>query len=299
MSIQVNHIYVGKVGNEITGLAAKVGLVAAKVVKSLAETLYHAGRNITADSYFTDFALASELLLKKTIYVGTLRKNKSDIPPEFQANKTRPVGSTLFGFDKDTTLVSFVTKKSKSVLLLSTMHHDGTIDDQTGKPDIILYYNKTKGAMDQMCHTYSVQRKTRRWPLAYFMNLLNLGGLNAYITFVTQNPHWCLGLSYRRRQFLEDLGLDLVQPIMERRAMSFVSLAKPTQQVMSVCGITSAASVAYNQDEAEQGPTKAKRKRWYKCSLDRKSSRVRTSCKRTVCAHHSTKSVEIKCQSCL
>ena len=127
--------YVGKIGNEITrGLAAKV-------VKSLAETLHHAGRNITADNYFTDFALASELLLKKTTYVGTLRKNKSDIPPEFQANKRRPVGSTLFGFDKDTTLVSYVPKKSKSVLLVSTMHHDDKIDEQTGKPDIILCYN--------------------------------------------------------------------------------------------------------------------------------------------------------------
>ena len=236
---------------------------------------------------------------KKNTYVGTLRKNKSDIPPEFQANKTRPVGSTLFGFDKDTTLVSFVLKKSKSVLLLSTMHHNSTIRDQIGKPYIILYYNQTKGAVDQMGHTYSVQRKTRRWPLAYFMNLLNLGELNAYITFVTQNPHWCLGLSYRRKQFLEDLGLDLVKPIMERRAMSFVGLAKLTQQAMSVCGITSAASLAYNQDEAEQGPTKVKRKRCYKCFLDRKSSRVCASCKRTVFAHHSTKSVEIKCQSCL
>ena len=150
--------------------------------------------------------------------------------------------------------MSFVPKNSKSVLLLSTMHHDGTIDEQTVKPDIILYYNQTKGAVvtvDQMYHTYSVQRKTRRWPLAYFMNLLYLGGLNAYITFVTQNPHWCLGLSYRRRQFLEDLGLDVVKPIVERRALSFVGLAKPTQQAMSVCGITSAASVAYNLDDAE------------------------------------------------
>ena len=74
--------YVGKVGNKITrGLAAKV-------IKSLPETLYHDERNITAGNYFTDFALVSELLPKKTIYVGTLRKNKSDIPPEFQANKT-------------------------------------------------------------------------------------------------------------------------------------------------------------------------------------------------------------------
>ena len=145
--------YVGKVGNKITrGLAAKV-------VKSQAETLYHAGRNIT------NFALASELLLKKTTYVGTLQKNKSDIPPEFQANKTRQTGSTLFGFDKDKTLVSFVPKKSKSVLLVCTMHHNDKIDDQTGKPEIILYYNQIKAAVDavdQMCRTYSVQRKTKR-----------------------------------------------------------------------------------------------------------------------------------------
>ena len=60
--------HVGKVRNKITrGLAAKL-------VKSLAETLYHAGRNITADNYFTNFALESELFLKKTTYVETLQK---------------------------------------------------------------------------------------------------------------------------------------------------------------------------------------------------------------------------------
>ena len=182
---------------------------------------------------------------KKTTYVGTLRKNKSDIPPEFQANKRRPVGSTLFGFEKDTTLVSYVPKKSKSVLLVSTMHHDDKIDEQTGKPDIILYYNHTKGAVDtvdQICHTYSVQRKTKRWPFAYFMNLINLCGLISYITYISRNPQWCQELSHKRRQFLEDLGLDLVKPLMERRGVSFVGLAKPIQQAMFVCGIATAAT---------------------------------------------------------
>ena len=81
--------YVGKVGNDITrGLAAKV-------VKSLAETLYHMGRNITADNYFTDFALASELLLKKLLML-VLCKIKSDISPEFQANKTQPIRFVWF-----------------------------------------------------------------------------------------------------------------------------------------------------------------------------------------------------------
>ena len=78
--------------------------------------------------------------------------------------------------------MSFVPKKSKSVLLVSTMHHDDKIDDQTGKPDITLYCNQTKEAVDQMCHTYSVQRKAKRRSSAYFMNLFNLGGINFYIT---------------------------------------------------------------------------------------------------------------------
>ena len=66
--------------------------------------------------------------------------------------------------------------------------------------------------------------------------------------------------------FLEDLGIDLVKPMMERKTMSFVGLAKPIQQAMFVCGITPAACVDYSQDE--QGPTKSKRKRCYRCTMD-------------------------------
>ena len=142
-----------------------------------------------------------------------------------------------------------------------------------------------------MCHTYSVQRKTKRWPLAYFMNLLNVGGLNSYIT---RNPQWCQKLSHKQRQFLKDLGLDLVKPMIKRRAIFFVGLAKPIQQAMFVCGIAPAASVDYSQDD--QGPTKSKRKRCYRSTMDRKSARSCTKRKKTVCAHHSTKTEEIKCQ---
>ena len=193
--------------------------------------------------------------------------------------------------------MSFVPKKLKSVLLVFTMYHDDKIDDQTGKPDIILCYNQTKRAvdtMDQMCHTYSVRRKTKRWPLAYFMNLFNLDGLNSYITYITRKPQLCQKLSHKQRQYLEDLGLDLVNPMMEGRAMSFVGLNKPIEQAMSVCGIIPAASVNYSQ--GEQGPTKSKRKRCYRCIIDRKSARICTKCKKAVCAHHSTKIEEIKCR---
>ena len=120
-----------------------------------------------------------------------MKNHKSGIPPASQGNKTCPAVSALFGFDKDTTLVSFVPKKSKSVSLISTMHHDDKIDDETGKPYIILYHSQSKGVVDtvnQMCHHYSMQRKTRWSPSAYFVSLLNIGGLNSLTTYIYRFP---------------------------------------------------------------------------------------------------------------
>ena len=67
-------------------------------------------------------------------------------------------------------------------------------------------------------------------------------------------------------------GLRLGETNDGKKTMSFVGLAKPIQQAIFVCGITPAASVDYSQDE--QGPTKSKRKRCYKCTMDQKSARI-------------------------
>ncbi|KAF2886959.1 hypothetical protein ILUMI_19215 [Ignelater luminosus] len=71
----------------------------------------------------------------------------------------------MLGFnDSGVTLVSYVSKKGKVVLLRSTMHRDGKNDVSSGdfrKLDIIAFYSHTKGAVDvvdQMKGTYSVAR---------------------------------------------------------------------------------------------------------------------------------------------
>jgi hypothetical protein len=43
------------------------------------------------------------------------------------------------------TLASFVPKKSKAVIVVSTMHHSKEIDLISEKPRMILDYNKKKG----------------------------------------------------------------------------------------------------------------------------------------------------------
>lgn len=65
------------------------------------------------------------------------------------------------------------------------MHNQKGYDDDIQKPEIISYYNSTKGgvdALDEKCSIYSTER-TRRWPLAIFYRLLNISGVNSYVLY--------------------------------------------------------------------------------------------------------------------
>ncbi|GAV01508.1 hypothetical protein RvY_12212 [Ramazzottius varieornatus] len=82
------------------------------------------GRNGTTDNFFTSLSLDEALLKKKIFLIGTMRKNKSEIPSAFLPSKNREVLSSLFGQASDFTLVSYVPKESKAVILLSSIHRD-------------------------------------------------------------------------------------------------------------------------------------------------------------------------------
>ena len=69
-------------------------------------------------------------------------------------------------------LVSYET----NVLLLSTMHNKDDVCTESQKPETFLTYNKTKGGVDaenQMAHAFTTERKTKRWPLVIFFNILD------------------------------------------------------------------------------------------------------------------------------
>ena len=63
--------------------------------------------------------------------VGTIRKNKPELPPQFALQKSRTGKSSIFGFTEDITLVSYVPKRNKVANLIYTMHHDDAIDVET------------------------------------------------------------------------------------------------------------------------------------------------------------------------
>ena len=84
-------------------------------------------------NFFTSVTLAQELLEKKLSLVGLMRKNKKEIPTEFLTARTREVYSSLFGHREQLTLVSYVPKKGKAVILLSSNHCDAELSNRSDK----------------------------------------------------------------------------------------------------------------------------------------------------------------------
>ncbi|XP_060536366.1 uncharacterized protein LOC132708207 [Cylas formicarius] len=116
----------------------------------------------------------------------------------------------MFGFRKQHTIVSYVPSKNKAVLMSSTMY----------KPDIILHYNKTKGAVDttdKMVKDNSARRISNRWQMAIFGQLLDVAALNAFISLSAKFPDEKSKSKNSRSKFLLDLGESLIRENVIRR----------------------------------------------------------------------------------
>lgn len=53
------------------------------MVMRLTEPIFQSGRNITADNWSTSLELVRQWENKNLSYVGTIRKNKREVPPTF------------------------------------------------------------------------------------------------------------------------------------------------------------------------------------------------------------------------
>lgn len=278
------YIYTGK-GSDGEGLGEeyKSCSIPTKAVVRLTECIFNTNRNVTADNWFSSIPL-SELLLKKGLtYLGTLKKNKPEIPASFQPNATKKVGSALFGFTKDLTLVSFVPKEKKAVLLVSSMHHNKSFDTETQKPTIITDYNMSKGgvdSLDKMCANYSTARKTHRWPMRLFYALLDITGVNCHVIYNSFRENQKF---YNRGDFMKSLAKDLVTPHMQNR-LAISSLQ--TELKMGMCRIM---GVEMPRNKPPTNPAqpreKSKRKRCSTCpsAKDRKASTECYQCNNPIC----------------
>ncbi|XP_061748466.1 uncharacterized protein LOC133546685 [Nerophis ophidion] len=231
--------------------------------------------------FFTLHKLGQELLKRKLTMVGTIRKNRSELPPQLLTSKNRRVKSSKFVYTADTSRVSFVPKKGKNVVLMCTLHGEGRICDQEHhKPEIIMDYNATKGGvdnMDKLVTAYSCKRRTLPWPLVIIFDMLDISAYNSFVIWMALNPEWKRVKLQKRRPFLEDLGMALVRPQMERR--DFVPRTPASAAMVRRIQEENAGGLSAEPEQQEEvcGP-----------KMDRKTTRISAT-------HTHSKALPLKC----
>jgi len=285
-------IYTGKTGN------VREKHQGERIVKELAATYRGSSRNITMNNYFTTLPLAKHLLSWKLTLVGTLKKNKPYIPSVMAPNKSRELYSTMFGFHEKVTLCSYVPKKNEAVILISTMHSDMAVnDDAKKKPHIITYYNKYKAGvdtMDQMISRYTTQRRTWRWPVVMFFNILDVTSLAAYLIYYENNKMLPKKIN-QRRLFLRQLSEEFATPMIEDRYRNVQIMRNYSTKI----AIESVIGRPVNPVEADPGPSVQRdasgRKKvigschiCYKQTIKkrRKTRKACSECDRPICDEH-------------
>ncbi|XP_025191777.1 piggyBac transposable element-derived protein 4-like [Melanaphis sacchari] len=258
-------------------------LIPTQYVLNLVEPIMGTNRNVTTDNWFTSIELAEQLRVKKLTLVGTLRKNKREVPPHMLVVKNLPPMTTRFLHAPEMTLLSFSKTKNKNVLVLSTMHETETINEISKKPEQIEFYNKTKGGVDvfdKLCHQYSSTRKTNRWPLRYFYGLLDAAAVNGYVIFKHNNLNQ--DKRFIRSKFITTLAFQLLEPQLKvRQECPFLpkDLKETIEKILKIQPIESAAPSGVNR---HHGRCEFCRK----MSVDRKGTSNCTKCHRSLCAQH-------------
>jgi hypothetical protein len=211
--------------------------------------------DVSMDNWFTSLGVADELLLASynLTLVGTLRKNKAEIPPDMLETRQRQPGTSVFCFDKQKTLVKYLskTKNKKLVILLSTIHTDRSLNKVTKKPEMIHFYNETKfgvDTFDQMCSNMNCCRKTRRWPMCVFYDLINIAAINSFVIY-NSNRNRRAEKSVSRMTFMLNLKDELVIPWLQ---LLINTLHRPIRQ--DICNIL-------NIDMVHERPVEVEKKR--------------------------------------
>ena len=139
-----------------------------------------------------------------------------------------------------------------------------------------------------------MQKRTKRRPLAYFYNCVNIAGINSMVIFQVKFPQRVNEASHRRRVFLENLGMSLLHPWLQRR-VQIKQLPRATKLSLRKCGYKIGTD---SSQSATYQSGKRKRRRCHICpsSLDCKTVDVCKECDEPCCIDH--KQVTVLCFYC-
>ena len=142
--------------------------------------------------------------------------NKTFLPPkDFIKSMKLPKHDSvaLYNQNENITLVVKKVKSSKYVGLVTTMHNEFTVVEGT-KTEAHMFYNAGKGgtdAFDQRCAVTSCSRRSQRWPMTMFFQLINIAMNNAYILF-SAHPMYNHRQYSEKAVYLKDVAYNMCRP---------------------------------------------------------------------------------------
>ena len=191
------------------------------IVHHLVQEVKGSGRNVTCDRLFTSVPLAEELMADRLTLLGTLKSSRRLLPKDLTVAQGRTENSTEFAFQQGMTFVSHCPRRGKLVLALSTQHRAPFVDEVSGKPEIIMAYNATKGGvdvLDAMIESYMGKPPLHRWPTAAFFFMLGVVEINATtILMLNRGQSAADTKSGVRRALIYEMGKQLVMPQVHER----------------------------------------------------------------------------------
>ena len=203
-------IYLGKVGNTPESNQGE------RIVRELCEPVLDKGYTITTDNFFTTMNLARYLKSRHTALVGTIKKSRRFLP-SIITEKSRETGS-MFLYHDNITICRYSEKPGKYVLLLSSQHQLGLIEENN-KPEIVNSYNASKAGvdtLDQLVRFYTTKRRSKRWPVVLFYNMVDIAAYNAYVLFCLKYPEFLKKYKSRaRRNFIKRLTEEIDENYVE------------------------------------------------------------------------------------
>lgn len=160
--------------------------------------------------------------------VGTLNRNRRLLPAQMTDVKDRTQGSSQICFRNDVMLSSFCPKPGKVVLVASTQHKLPQVDQKTGKPEVILFYNNTKFGVDvcdKIIANFMCGAPVRRWPMKILFFVVSVACLNAHHMFTTTFPDSNAANTKHggRMRFVRAVGMQLLAGQAELRASIYTS----------------------------------------------------------------------------
>ncbi|XP_077282547.1 uncharacterized protein LOC143908672, partial [Temnothorax americanus] len=258
-------------------------------VTKLSEPIYNTERNITCDNWFTSYSLL-EMMKKdyKLSLIGTIKKNKRETPAQFKSVSKDTPNIRFYYLDKKT-LLSYNPKKKKIVLVISSIHQTGKVNEESGKPEMIEFYNKTKGGIDCFdfkCYQYTTARKTFRWPLRSLYGMLDQASVNSFILYNLNQSNTPM----KRIEYIMELSMQLVKPTLIKRLATPTLRSNLRSMIKDFLDARDLPEEMDIRDElVDNKMSKQKRCNLCSSSLDRKTFYKCLRCDKAMCKEHAAK----------